>query len=154
MKKLAVLLVGVAIAIASGSVSAAAGASTKSVNPCSLITEHTVASSLKLKISKRSLAPLGPTCIYSFRGTKHELTIALQNQSLTSVKREIAHRKATKVARHSAYCGKIGQVTLDVSLGRKKLLSVAGTALSLSRSCRVAREIAGTALAKFLQTAR
>jgi hypothetical protein len=126
--------------------SAASAAAAKASDPCRLVTKQRLSTILNTKVTKSSLAPLGPTCVYRFRGTKDELTITVERRALIGVKAEMSGRRAVTVRGRLGYCGRVGEPTLDVSLSHSKFLSIAGSELSEAHRCRAAREMAAEAL--------
>ncbi len=133
----------VAVVLACSGCLAAAGALARTAdvarNPCGLVTVRQIESITHRTVTKRTLAPLGPTCIYALRGAR-EITIVVESGNFTALARVLRNRTRVHVRSRAAYCGRIGQSTLYVSLASGKVLAV-------SAGCSVAEKIAAAALA-------
>ena len=112
----------------------------KPQNPCSLVTRGQLASAAKARVLKVIEAPLGPTCIVSFKGWHQDLTIALQTANVSREVKLLKKRTTYKVAKHKAYCGKLGGTTFIVSLNATRSLVIDGP-------CAAAERIAAKAVA-------
>jgi len=113
----------------------------KPVQPCSLVSVRQMQTITKLRVAKRVLAPLGPTCIYSFTKTKAEITLTIETRNFSSVASQMTARKRVSVQRREGYCGKVGLPTLYVSLPHRRVLAIAA-------GCTVAQKIAAVALVR------
>jgi hypothetical protein len=78
----------------------------KPFNPCSLVTVKQVQTITHLRVLKQTVAPLGPTCIYTFRGSKTEITVAVETRSFSAVARQMKSRKRVSVHSREGYCGR------------------------------------------------
>jgi len=122
-------------------VAAAQAAPSASVNPCGLVTVKQMQSLTHRNVRKRTLAPLGPTCIYVFNGSPQEVTISVEHASFSQLTRQMRKRKRVTVLRRQAYCGEVGQATLYVSLPSGRVLDVVA-------GCSVGQRIAAIAVAR------
>ena len=130
-----------ALAAAGGSAGAGAGGAelAAALNPCKLVSPKHMTAIMHMRVTKRVLAPLGPTCIYKFRGTKREVTLSVEKEKFSSITRQLKKRKAVTVSHHQAECGTLGQPVLYVSLLHGKVLDIAA-------GCTQAQQIAKYAL--------
>jgi hypothetical protein len=137
-----VLALAVGAGLSSGSARGAAHAGVaKALNPCKLVSSRQMQSIMGMHVTKLVLAPLGPTCIYQFRGTSREVTLAVEKAKYASLTRQLKKRRRLTVAHRHAACGKLGQWELYVSLPHRKVLNV-------TAGCAKARRIAKIALPK------
>jgi hypothetical protein len=107
-------------------------------SPCKLVSAKQVGQISGHQVTKTTLAPLGPTCIWTLRHAT-EITLSTERQSASALAREMRSRRAVTVARHHGYCGKLGgwEVELPVSSGR---------VLVVTAACSVAERIAAIAI--------
>jgi hypothetical protein len=110
------------------------------VNPCALVSTATARAVVGARIISRIEAPLGPTCIFKIAHGR-QITIAVEQISFSSVRKELGKRKSVKVAGRPAYCSTRGMQTLFVSLH-------SGGVLNVTAPCPVARRLAATALTR------
>lgn len=139
------LLVCSVIAIAAAVLTATgrdASASGTPSNPCSLITNAQIRAITHRAVVRRTLAPLGPTCIYQFRHAG-EITILIERINFARAVSAMRNRTHVSVRARSAYCGQVGQPTLYVSLP-------AGKVLAVTAGCTTARSIARIAVGPLL----
>jgi hypothetical protein len=108
--------------------------------PCNLVTPKQARSILGAPIDDPVEAPQGPTCIYRTKSGGSFVTLALQDRRLADLRKEMRRPEPVDIAGGRAYCGKHGQPTLYVSLGREGVLSVAAP-------CSIARRFAAKAVA-------
>jgi hypothetical protein len=112
---------------------------TSQFNPCSLVSVQQMRAITRLHVVKRTLAPLGPTCIYTFTKRSPEITVAVAPHTLSLAARHMAAPKRVSIERHQALCGRLGEQTLLVSLPH-------GQVLTIVAGCATARKIAAVAL--------
>ena len=133
-------LIVAAILLLAGGVSAPAFAAgepgrgaQKPQNPCSLISRAQLTRAAHARVLKLTDAPLGPTCIVRFKGWKQDLTIALQTSNVKQQVKLLEKRKSYKIAKHKAYCGKLGGVTFIVQLNANRSLVIDGPCATAER---------------------
>ncbi len=85
-------------------------------------------------------APLGPTCIYSFK-RKSSVTLTIEAISVSRAIASIPHGKRFKIRGRASYCGAHGHQVLFASLSHTQVLDV-------SAPCGVATRFAAQALLK------
>jgi len=117
------------------------GAAAAALNPCMLVTSaeaHTIVREALISVKE---APLGPTCIYTFKGKLASVTIAIETLNYVKAVSALRKPKRVKVAHShaSAYCGTLGTPVLIASLGH-------GQTLNVTAPCRVATGFAVKAL--------
>jgi hypothetical protein len=111
-------------------------------SPCNLVSKAQARAIVGRAIADVTEAPQGPTCIYRSKAAGAGfVTLAVQNQSFTALKRQLRRREAVGVAGRTAYCGTAGQPMLYMSVSDGRVLSVAAP-------CAVAKRFATTALAR------
>jgi len=113
----------------------------KPPGPCSLVTPKQMQVITHLHVAKEVLAPLGPTCIYTFRTSRSEITVAVEARSFSSAVGQMTTPKRVAVHGSQGYCGTLGLPTLVVPLPDKKVLTVVAR-------CSIAREIGAIAVAR------
>lgn len=107
-------------------------------NPCRLVSQSQAQSILGGSVAE-SEAPLGPTCIMKVAQRKQVVTMAVETLSVKNQVRQMHQLEQETIGGHAAYCGRLGQPQLYLSLS-------GGKALSVSAPCAVARALAATAL--------
>jgi hypothetical protein len=112
---------------------------TRQFDPCSLVSVQQMRTITRLHVAKRVLAPLGPTCIYTFTRHSSEITVAVAPHTLSLAARHMAAPKRVSIERHQARCGRLGEPTLLVSLPHGRVLTIVA-------GCTTARKIAAVAL--------
>ena len=125
-----------------GELVVAAPVVTSSSGPCSLLSTKQVETITGRTVKRRTLAPLGPTCIYQFRRGS-EITLVVEAVSFSRVSRQLRDRTRTSVGHRSAACGKLGETVMYVSLP-------AGRVLAIQASCSVAGRIGAIAVRKLV----
>lgn len=115
------------------------GPASVATNPCKLVSTAQATKIIGGASASSAVAPLGPTCIYRFKGSKTEITLAVQSGSLISLSRHLARSQQVKIRGRQGYCGHLGQETMYLSLSGGRVLSVAAP-------CRLAQRFAATAL--------
>jgi hypothetical protein len=93
----------------------------------------------RLHVAKKTLAPLGPTCIYTFTKRSPEITVAVAPYRLSSAAHHMKGPKRVSIERHQGLCGRLGQPTLLVSLPHQQVLTIVA-------GCATAQRIAAVAL--------
>jgi hypothetical protein len=111
----------------------------KGPNPCVLVTGAEAQAIVGAPIVAETEAPLGPTCIFKVRGQPQTITLTVESLSVLNQVREMRKPRQVTVGGHSAYCGKLGQPMLDVSL-------TAGRILNVTAPCAIAEALAAKAL--------
>jgi hypothetical protein len=110
-------------------------------NPCGLVSKATAQALVGARLASRTVAPLGPTCIFKFAHTTRQITIAVEPVSFTAISRELGRRQRMTVSGRPAFCGTRGTQTLFVSLR-------GGGVLNVTAPCHVAQRLAAKALTR------
>jgi hypothetical protein len=110
----------------------------KAPNPCQLVS-HTAAQAILGSPVVETEAPLGPTCIIKVGQQKQVVTLAVETVQVSSQVHQMKQLQRATVAGHPAYCGKLGQSQLYLSLS-------GGKALTVTAPCGVAEALAAQAL--------
>jgi hypothetical protein len=113
----------------------------KAVNPCSLVSRSEAQTITGRAVAASTEAPLGPTCIYEFRGSKAEITLAVESMSLSQATNHLRNRTPINVRTRHGYCGRLGTGTLFVPLP-------GGHVLNVTAPCSVAQRFATLALGR------
>jgi hypothetical protein len=113
----------------------------KPLDPCMLVSRAQAQRAAGGHISKSVEAPLGPTCIYEFRGAMPDVTLAVQSQSFVGATRALHRPRRLNVRGRPAYCGTLGKTMLVVSIGT-------GRTLNVTAPCDVARRMANLAVGR------
>jgi hypothetical protein len=95
-------------------------------SPCALVTKAQAQAILGTRLMDPLEAPQGPTCIYRDRGGDSFVTLAVQPQRFSRVRRELERVERVTVGDRDAYCGVHGAPTLYLPLERDRVLSVTG----------------------------
>jgi hypothetical protein len=117
------------------------GTGAKPPNPCKLVSlaeAQTITGGATTKLIE---APLGPTCIYSGRGSSTTVTLAVETERFSQVTHHMTARKHVVVSGHRSVCGRLGTQMLFVPLARNQLLNV-------TAPCAVARGFATVAVSR------
>jgi hypothetical protein len=101
--------------------------------PCNLVTKAEAKAILRTAVEEPVEAPLGPTCIYRAKHGKASVTLAVTAQSFAHATGQVEQPAALHVAGRRAVCGRLGQSTLFVSVGRGQTLSVAAPCVTALR---------------------
>jgi hypothetical protein len=112
-------------------------------NPCVFISGAEAQSIIGSPIAGEKEAPLGPTCVFSFKGQRQTVTIAVESENVATQARYMRKRQRVTVSGHQGYCGVVGRPMLDVSLPGGKLLNV-------TAPCSVAKALAAKALGRIV----
>jgi hypothetical protein len=131
-------LVAVAIVIPSAATAQRITASSAAKNPCSLVTAKQIRTIEARKVTKVSEAPLGPTCIYSLKGTKAEVTIVIEARKFNQAIATLQSRKSRTILHHHGYCGQAGHPVLLVSLPHSKVLGITANCAAAVRIAKIA----------------
>ena len=107
-------------------------------NPCRLVSQSEAQSILGGSVAE-SEAPLGPTCIMKVAQQKQVVTMSVETLSVKNQVRQMRQIEQETIGGHAAYCGRLGEPQLYLSL-------TGGKALAVSAPCSVARALAATAL--------
>lgn len=110
-------------------------------DPCTLVSLSRAEAITRGGIADRIEAPLGPTCIFKSRGSKRDITVAVELVNLSQVTRGSTKKKLVLVGGLRAYCVRLGTPMLFVPLSGGRLLNV-------TAPCRVAREFAAQAVGR------
>jgi hypothetical protein len=143
----AIVLAGALLALAAGAPAAVAGVSASepshspapTTNPCRYVTAAQAAKILRVRSVSESEAPLGPTCIFKAKGTKVEVTLAVEVLRLKAELHAMKNVSRTKIAGRTTYCGKLGSSLLLAPVTSSSVLVV-------TAPCGVARSFASIAL--------
>ena len=95
----------------------------KSTNPCTYVPIGKAKTILHGKV-KETEAPLGPTCIFTIKGSKQTATLAIEVVNVTSTVHKMKHVSKFKVTGHQGYCGTLGTATVLVKLRHHQVLDV------------------------------
>jgi hypothetical protein len=117
-----------------GSASAA-----KMLNPCSLVPAAQAEAAVGSPITARIVAPLGPTCIYKVRGSKTDITMAVEVIHFNQIRHQMRRATPLQIGGRAGYCGTLGQTQLLLSLA-------GGRVLNVTAGCGVAKRLAAVAL--------
>ena len=107
-------------------------------NPCKLVSVAKARAITGNKLAATE-APLGPTCIYRAKGSKAQITLAIEAASLSQIVRHLPQKQKLTVGGRRAYCGRLGVQVLFVGLSRNQILNV-------TAPCQVAQQFAEAAL--------
>jgi hypothetical protein len=110
-------------------------------NPCSLVSVEQMRAITRLHVVKKVLAPLGPTCIYTFTKRSPEITVAVAPHTLSLAGRHMVAPKRVSIEHHQGLCGRLGEPTMLVSLPH-------GQVLTIVAGCTTAGKIAAVALVR------
>lgn len=108
-------------------------------DPCALVSRAQAQAILGAAMRAPVLAPQGPTCIYSTRGDRARVTLAIQAPGATLPLKALRDRMRVRVGDRHAYCGIAGAPTLLMPLGAGRLIVVAAP-------CPIAAAFAADAL--------
>jgi hypothetical protein len=86
-------------------------------------------------------APLGPTCIYRFRGTTSDITLGVESIGLSQATGHLTKRTRITVGTRQAYCGRLGTGMLFVPVS-------GGHVLNVTAPCSVAKRFAALAISR------
>jgi hypothetical protein len=116
----------------------------KRVDPCTLVTRAQAHAILKRPVGQPSEAPQGPTCIYTAKGAKNFITLAVDSLAFSKIKPQslLRNRVQLTVAGRTAFCGEAGGQQLIVPLINGKYLAVAAP-------CPIAVQFAAIALKRY-----
>jgi hypothetical protein len=113
-------------------------AQTPTLNPCTLVTGAQAQAIVGASVLSKKEAPLGPTCIFEFKG-RPVITIAIESLPFAKTVGEMHKRTRVVIGGFHADCGTQGTQMLFVSLGRARVLNV-------SAPCPLAKAFAIKAL--------
>lgn len=113
----------------------------KPTNPCKLVSRSEARSITGQALVSSIEAPLGPTCIYRFAGSKSEITLAVESVSFSQATQQLSKRTRVSVGRQQGYCGSLGTRMLFVPLPGAKVLHV-------TAPCAMAERFATLALSR------
>jgi hypothetical protein len=130
-------LVALSIGIPSAATAKQITASSAAKNPCSLVTAKQIHVIEARKVTKVSEAPLGPTCIYSLKGTKAEVTIVIEASKFNKAIATLQSRKPRTILRHRGYCGQAGHPVLLVSLPNSKVLGISANCVAAVKIAKI-----------------
>jgi hypothetical protein len=86
-------------------------------------------------------APLGPTCVFDFKGGSAAITLAIESLSFPKTVRQMKKSTRLVVGGLQADCGSLGMQMLFVSLS-------GGRVLNVTAPCPIARAFAVKALSR------
>ena len=109
------------------------------INPCRLVTPKQASSFAGRRLRWHREAPLGPTCIYSFRGTSKIVTTTIEPLRVDDAIEGMHVSRTFRIRDRHSYCGTLGRRLLIASLPGHKVLKVAAT-------CRTAERFAAQAI--------
>jgi len=108
--------------------------------PCGLVSAKRAKAIVGETLVSKTEAPLGPTCIFKFRGRLATVTLVVERGLIQGSIQHMHSPKLVNVAGLPAYCGKLGTTILDVALRQ-------GGVLSVTAPCPIAQAFAAQALA-------
>jgi hypothetical protein len=114
-------------------------ATRRQLNPCALVTTSEAQAIAGGPVARQVQAPLGPTCIYTFRGSKEQITIAVQTPGLDGAGHVIKGPRGLPSG--TPHCPTLATTALTVALPSGKVLHV-------TAPCPLARPIAVKALSR------
>lgn len=110
------------------------------LNPCTLVSLREAQSITGGAVAARHEAPLGPTCVYTIRGSR-PITLAVESLNFSQVSRQMSNRRTVVLGGRASYCGHLGPSMLFVPLP-------AGEVLNVTAPCGVAQQFASLALGR------
>ena len=119
----------------------AAPAQAPPLDPCRLVPASDAHEVAGASLISEKEAPLGPTCIFKFRGGRADVTLAIERLSFSSVTRQMKHATKVSIRGFRAYCGTLGTQMLYVSLADSRVLNV-------TAPCPLAKALAVAALSR------
>ncbi|MGH2853443.1 MAG: hypothetical protein ACRDLF_04535 [Solirubrobacteraceae bacterium] len=113
----------------------------KALNPCSLVSRAQAQGILGRPVGQPVDAPQGPTCVYTPRGAKTIVTLAVVATDFSTLKPQahLRDRMSVAVSGRAAYCGVAGVPTMIVPLAPGRFLTV-------TAPCPIAASFAAKAL--------
>jgi len=110
---------------------------------CALVAQGSAQAIMGTEVRAPVLAPQGPTCIYSTRDSKRQVTLAIETTTPKGPPPQdrLRHRMRVKVGGRHAFCGVAGSPTLIVPLH-------GGRYLTVGAPCPIAAAFAGHALTR------
>jgi hypothetical protein len=108
------------------------------VEPCRLVSRGDAATILGGQV-QTSVGAQGPTCIYTPRGTKPEMTVAIEQTSFQSLRSHASRATRLAVGKAAGWCLDYGSTSVAVELEDGRVLRVTGP-------CSVAARFAARAL--------
>ena len=111
------------------------------LNPCTLVSGSEAQAIVGASLRASKEAPLGPTCVFNFKGSHPVITLAIESLSFQKTIRHM--KKSTRLAVEGleADCGNLGEPMLFVSLS-------GGRVLNVTAPCPIARAFAVKALGR------
>jgi hypothetical protein len=115
----------------------------KTLDPCTLVSRSEAQAIVRKPVGKPVDAPQGPTCIYTPKGGKSLITLAVEATDFSKVQpqSQLRDRMSVKVRGHTAYCGVAGDPTMIVPL-------TTGRFLVVTAPCPIAASFAAKALGR------
>lgn len=136
--------VGQASGSTSGSTSPITGgggpSATGKQSPCGPISAKQAQAITGETLVSKTVAPLGPTCIFKFHGRLSTVTLVVEGAAIQTFVRQMRRPERVDVAGLPAYCGTLGSTVLFVALPK-------GGVLSVTAPCPIAQAFAAQALA-------
>ncbi|HEY0318076.1 MAG TPA: DUF3558 family protein [Solirubrobacterales bacterium] len=108
------------------------------VDPCGLVSRDSAGAILGGPVNI-SQEPLGPTCMYSARGSELQLTLVVESTSLASLRRHARRASPVEPAGHPGWCLLYESTAVAVPLAGGRVLHVTGP-------CDTAARLAAEAL--------
>ena len=115
------------------------GRTPQRINLCRLVTPKQASKFTGRRLRWHREAPLGPTCIYSFRGTSNIITTTIEPLRVDDAIAGVHVSRTFRIRDRRSYCGTLGQRLLIASLPGHKVLKVAAP-------CRIAEKFAAQAM--------
>ena len=117
------------------------GAAPGRSNPCGLVSRAEAQAIVRRTVDAPEEGPLGPTCIYTWPGAGHLVTVSVVSADLSAIKRQLRNRSHVQVGGRAAYCGDYGQATTIVPLAR-------GLVLNVTAPCSIGTRFAAVAVSR------
>lgn len=113
----------------------------KTLDPCSLVSRAQAQAILGKPVGQPVDAPQGPTCVYTPRGAKTIVTLAVIATDFSTLRPQahLRDRMSVTVSGRAAYCGVAGAPTMIVPLAPGRFLTV-------TAPCPIAASFAAKAL--------
>ena len=111
----------------------------KPIRPCTLVKKAEAARITGRRMTRVWEAPQGPTCIFQAARARSYVTMTVEATRFAAIRRHSRTLSKRRIAGHTAYCVRYGQVASYVPLSRGRLLHI-------TASCPVGARFAAKAL--------
>jgi hypothetical protein len=110
-------------------------------HPCSLVTAAEAQAAAHAQLLSKTEAPLGPTCIFRFRGGPGIVTLTVEAAPLAKLSAHLRSPMPIHIGSYSGLCGTLGRPMLFLALSRSRTLNV-------TTACPLAGALAAKAIAR------